>query len=117
MFDIGFLELLVIFVIALLVLGPERLPKAAHKAGRWVGQAKRLMSQWSSEINRQIENEELKQTLQQNGELQELSSELDELNKSISQSLSGYELGRVETHMPVQDVAKNDQSQTQVKSA
>ena len=43
MFDIGFLELLICGVIALLVLGPERLPTAARAAGRWIGGARRMV--------------------------------------------------------------------------
>ena len=42
MFDVGFFELLIIFVIGLLVLGPERLPRVASKVGNWVGQARRM---------------------------------------------------------------------------
>ena len=45
MFDVGFSELLVIAVVALLVLGPERLPKAARFAGLWV---RRARAQWNS---------------------------------------------------------------------
>ena len=50
MFDIGFLELLICGVIALLVLGPERLPTAARAAGRWIGGARRMVSQFTSEL-------------------------------------------------------------------
>ncbi|MEP1584548.1 MAG: Sec-independent protein translocase protein TatB, partial [Marinobacter sp.] len=50
MFDIGFVELLICGVIALLVLGPERLPTAARAAGRWIGGARRMVSQFSSEL-------------------------------------------------------------------
>lgn len=63
MFDVGFSELLVIAVVALLVLGPERLPKAARFAGLWV---RRARAQWSSvkaEFERDIADEELKRTL------------------------------------------------------
>ena len=42
MFDVGFFELIVIFVIGLLVLGPERLPRVAARVGNWVGQARRM---------------------------------------------------------------------------
>ena len=45
MFDVGFSELLLIAVVALLVLGPERLPKAARFAGLWV---RRARAQWNS---------------------------------------------------------------------
>ena len=63
MFDIGFFELLFITIIALLVLGPERLPSTARAVGSWVGQAKRMMKQLSVELDREIETQELKQEL------------------------------------------------------
>ncbi|MEO7251322.1 MAG: Sec-independent protein translocase protein TatB, partial [Arenimonas sp.] len=59
MFDVGFSELLIIAVVALLVLGPERLPKAARFAGLWV---RRARAQWYSvkaEFEREIAQEEL----------------------------------------------------------
>ena len=64
MFDIGFSELLLIAVVALVVLGPERLPKAARFAGLWV---RRARAQWHSvkaELERELEAEELKRSLQ-----------------------------------------------------
>ncbi|HHW4680571.1 MAG TPA: Sec-independent protein translocase protein TatB, partial [Xylella taiwanensis] len=64
MFDIGFSELLLIAVVALVVLGPERLPKAARFAGLWM---RRARAQWESvkqELERELEAEELKRSLQ-----------------------------------------------------
>lgn len=63
MFDIGFTELLVIAVVALIVLGPERLPKAARFTGLWV---RRARAQWHSvrdELERELAAEELKRNL------------------------------------------------------
>lgn len=63
MFDIGFSELLVVAVVALIVLGPERLPKAARFAGLWV---RRARAQWYSvkdELERELASEELKRNL------------------------------------------------------
>lgn len=60
MFDIGFSELLLIAVVALVVLGPERLPKAARFAGLWV---RRARSQWDSvkqELERELHADEIK---------------------------------------------------------
>jgi len=65
MFDIGFGELLLIAVVALVVLGPERLPKAARFAGLWV---RRARAQWYSvkaELERELEAEELKRSVQE----------------------------------------------------
>lgn len=63
MFDIGFLELMFIGVVGLLVLGPERLPKAARTAGLWIGKIKRSVSGMQREISAQLEAEELRQKL------------------------------------------------------
>ncbi len=63
MFDVGFSELLIIAVVALLVLGPERLPKAARFAGMWV---RRARAQWQSvrtELERELAAEELQRNL------------------------------------------------------
>lgn len=69
MFDIGFLELLICSVIALLVLGPERLPTAARAAGRWVGGARRMVGQFTSELDRQLKAEDLRKELRDAGEV------------------------------------------------
>lgn len=63
MFDIGFLELMFIGVVGLLVLGPERLPKAARTAGLWLGKIKRSVTGMQREISAQLEAEELRQKL------------------------------------------------------
>lgn len=63
MFDMGFLELMLIGVVGLLVLGPERLPKAARTVGLWIGKIKRTVSGMQREISAQLEAEELRQKL------------------------------------------------------
>ncbi|MBE0463942.1 MAG: Sec-independent protein translocase protein TatB [Halomonadaceae bacterium] len=63
MLDIGFLELMLVGVVALLVLGPERLPRAARTTGLWIGKIKRTVSGMQREISAQLEAEELRQTL------------------------------------------------------
>lgn len=60
MFDVSFWELCVVGVVALLVLGPEKLPKAARTAGRWIGKARRTFAEVQAEIEHELELEELK---------------------------------------------------------
>ena len=63
MFDIGFSELLLIAVVALVVLGPERLPKAARFAGLWVRKARAQWASVRSELERELAAEELQRSL------------------------------------------------------
>lgn len=65
MFDIGFGELLLIAVVALIVLGPERLPKAARFAGLWVRRARAQWYSVKSELEREMAADELKRSLQE----------------------------------------------------
>ena len=65
MFDIGFTELLVIAVVALLVLGPERLPKAARFAGLWVRRGRAQWASVRSELERELAADELKRSLRE----------------------------------------------------
>ncbi len=82
MFDIGFLELLICGVIALLVLGPERLPTAARAAGRWVSKTRRMVSQFTSELDRQLKADELREELRKAGDIG-----LDDVQKNVRGAL------------------------------
>jgi len=64
MFDIGFSELLLIGIVALVVIGPERLPKVARTAGQWLGRLNRYVSQVKQDIDRDIKLEELRKMQQ-----------------------------------------------------
>ncbi len=83
MFDIGFLELVLIAVIALLVLGPERLPKAARAAGAMVGKAKRMVSQFSQEIDKQMKAEELREKIKKEGD----GIGLNDIQRTVQEAL------------------------------
>ena len=89
MFDIGFTELLVIALVALIVIGPERLPRVARTLGHLAGRLQRYVADVKADINREVELEELKKmrdSMQQaassmessfNAELQRTESELN----------------------------------------
>ena len=59
MFDVGFQELVLLFVIGLLVLGPQKLPKVAAEIGKWVGRARRTATQLRRQLEREIELSEI----------------------------------------------------------
>lgn len=63
MFDIGFLELMVVGILGLLVLGPERLPKAARTVGLFIGKIRSTVSNLQDDLERQVRTEELKDKL------------------------------------------------------
>lgn len=60
MFDIGFSELLVIGLVALIVIGPEKLPRVARTVGHLIGRLQRYVADVKSDINREVELEELR---------------------------------------------------------
>jgi sec-independent protein translocase protein TatB len=60
MLDLGFSEMMVIAVVALVVLGPERLPKVARTLGEWVGKMQRYVNDVKADINREVELDELR---------------------------------------------------------
>ena len=81
MFDVGFSELVVCFVIALVVLGPERLPKVARTVGRWTGMAKSYMRNLSTELDRESHTAELKKQIADANQL--LQQQADALKQAV----------------------------------
>ncbi|MCC7120385.1 MAG: twin-arginine translocase subunit TatB [Gammaproteobacteria bacterium] len=61
MFDVGFSELVMIGLVALLVVGPDRLPELVRTTGRWIGRAQRLAREMRSELERDVGTRELTQ--------------------------------------------------------
>lgn len=79
MFDIGFSELLVVGLVALIVLGPKRLPEVARTAGRWMGRLRRFVSEVKSDLDREMRNAEVM-------ELQKLKQELDATRQVLEET-------------------------------
>ena len=86
MFDIGFSEMIVIAVIALIVLGPEKLPRVARTAGHLLGRMQRYVNDVKADINREIELDELRK----------LQKEMQSTAQSIEQTVKG-EINAVES--------------------
>ena len=74
MFDIGFSELVVIGLVALIVIGPERLPRVARTLGHLAGRLQRYVADVKADINREVELDELRQ-----------------MKDSVQQAASGFE--------------------------
>jgi len=78
-FDIGFWELSLIVIVALVVVGPERLPKLIRVTGLWLGRANASLQSIRSEISNELRAEELKQALNKTVDV-----DLPDLNETIS---------------------------------
>jgi sec-independent protein translocase protein TatB len=88
MFDVGLTELMVIGVVALIVIGPERLPKVARTAGLLLGRLQRYVGDVKADINREIQLDELRKmqqevTTQVSGISASVTHEMREIEKSV----------------------------------
>ena len=88
MFDIGFPELLLVSVITLLVLGPERLPEALRSLGLWLGRARRSFTRVKTEIEREIGMDEVRRQLH-NEAIMEQMKEIQQDVDAFSQDIRG----------------------------
>ena len=98
MFDIGFWEVLLIAVMTMIIVGPEKLPGVARTAGRWVGKARRFIEGVKSDVEQEFDVTELKrmmhnQEVQINELTQKLKSPgiLDEEIESLTSSVYSIE--------------------------
>ncbi len=106
MFDIGFWELTIIAIVALLVIGPDKLPGVARKAGMWMGRTRRFISQVKNDIDLELRQEELKKALEEN-------AGLDEIKKIMSTDKFSLEEDDVKDYLvkaiPDEDTASHEQ--------
>ena len=101
MFDIGFSELMVIGIVALIVIGPERLPKVARTLGHLLGRAQRYVNDVKSDINREMQLDELKK----------LQSQVTDSARSLEDSVrSEFQTAKTAIEAPVQEAVSDLQS-------
>jgi sec-independent protein translocase protein TatB len=87
MFDFSFGEIGVIGVVALIVLGPERLPRVARTIGEWIGKAQRYVNEVKSDINREMELAELKKIQEEaRSAAQSIKSSVQDLQADLSKT-------------------------------
>jgi sec-independent protein translocase protein TatB len=107
MFDIGFSELMVIGIVALIVIGPERLPKVARTLGLLLGRAQRYVNDVKSDIGREMQLDELKK----------LQSQVTDSARSLEDSVrSEFQTAKSSIEAPVQDAVGDLQSVTTLPS-
>jgi sec-independent protein translocase protein TatB len=97
MFDVGFSELIVIALVALIVIGPERLPRVARTLGALLGRAQRYVNDVKTDIQREVDLDELKNiqsTFQDAAKsveqsVNQVGEELQSAGESLNQSIAG----------------------------
>lgn len=90
MFNIGSFEVLIIFIVALLVLGPERLPGAIKTSGLWIGRFRRSFYKVKAEIERELNADEIKRQLHNESvmeEIEEAKSKVESVAKETEESV------------------------------
>lgn len=114
MFDIGFWELSIIGIVALLVIGPERLPAVARTVGKYVGRANRFVANIKDDISKELKDEDLKRIL---ADQQKLADEYKNAASSMSTSItSETESLRGNVSMDdILDIEDSDQKSTAKK--
>ena len=85
MFDIGFWELTVIAIVALLVVGPEELPTLARTTGRWINKARNFMGEMKDELESEVDRgRELKERIVEETKIAEAHRSLSETTRAVS---------------------------------
>ena len=109
MFDVGFWEMAFIGVIALVVIGPERLPKFAKTAGFWIGKGRRMISDVKSDIKKEMNSDDLKALRDLKGDLTSATDNVKNMAGSASESFGIKEAA--EDLKSTIDAAKSDVSE------
>ena len=119
MFDVGFSELILMAIVALVVLGPEKLPHAARVAGAWIGKINRTVSNMQAEIEREVSAQEMRERLQKEIEavkeagadmdirqpLQAISADMQLLQAEMQSTLAPAATVGIPVNPPAPDVA------------
>jgi len=89
MFDIGLPELLLVSIVALLVIGPEKLPETIRTVSLWIGRIRRGLSNIKMEIENEIGADDIRQQLHNESIMKELETTRDQLNQGIKEAEEG----------------------------
>jgi sec-independent protein translocase protein TatB len=103
MFDIGFAELILIGVVALLVIGPERLPEAIRTASGWLNRIRRGFNEIKQEVQQELHNDAVMRDLRQTGD--QLKTEANTIGQELRESTAAL-------NTPVKDPTESSPPQT-----
>ena len=95
MFDIGFFELMLIGIVALLVIGPERLPRVARQAGMWVGKLQGFVSSVKQDIDQELKADELKKVMKQHAESNSLHDIIEETREAVEEAKDDFMMNAI----------------------
>lgn len=120
MFDIGFTELLLIAVIALVVLGPERLPGAIRTTAYWIGKIKRSFQSAREELEKELDVDGIKRQIHNEQVMKELEKTRSQVTESIKEPLETlnrpFDLGDTESgEKDSGDIKSRAQNETEEK--
>ena len=112
MFDVGFSELFVLAIIALVVLGPEKLPHAARMAGAWIGRIRRTIINVQADIENEVASSEMRERIRK--EMAKAEAAKQQLSTDIMQSVNAPSSERP-ADANVSDAVKASDNQPQGK--
>jgi len=114
MFDIGFWEMMLIGIVALVVIGPERLPTVARTLGRWTAKVRNFVANTRADIEREFNSEEIRKLLDdKQGEINELRSMLNETRATFEQAKDQYIVKAMDDDKHTEDKAESLESDAQ----
>lgn len=87
MFDMGFFELLTIAVVALLVIGPERLPGAVRTGGLWLGRVKRMIRETRAGLEEQIGADDIRRQLHNEDVMRSLQASAEDIKRTVDEEV------------------------------
>lgn len=90
MFDIGFFELILIGIVALLVIGPERLPRVAREAGLWVGRLRGFVTSVKDDIDQELKADELKKIMKQHADANSIHEIIEDTKEAVEDAKDDF---------------------------
>ena len=102
MFDIGFAELMLVAVVGLLVIGPERLPEAIRTGSAWINTIRRSFNEVRADVRRELHNDAV---------LRELKSDVNKIGQDLQKAQDPVNAVLNKTRQDIADLARNDHDQ------